>query len=266
MEVPIGERKSITGSWILVAAFAVLLALFQRPSRQRHPHQAQDSSAASKRSGSTQRLWGDALAALLVGGLIAGAVLLAERNRTMELANQVEVLENTRFARQLAIEVPSGPKPLTRVNLAGAPLNSLNLTRADLRQANLTGADLREAKLIGADLRGADLTGADLEEADLAGADLREAVLNDSDMHLAVLVGTNLSGASLIDSTLTGANLTSAFMAEGILDLGPSDRLSEGVFIGDANLTGANLTAVCWSKDDPPTWPHSYDAPPQRDC
>jgi uncharacterized protein YjbI with pentapeptide repeats len=70
------------------------------------------------------------------------------------LATSNEILENTRFVRQVVID-NAAAKPFAGLNLAGAALNGLDLACEDLAADPPTGcADLR-----GADLSGAHLTG-----------------------------------------------------------------------------------------------------------
>jgi hypothetical protein len=151
-----------------------------------------------------------------------------------DLATANEVLENTRFVRQVVID-NAAAKPFSRLNLAGASLGGLDLACENLDPptgcADLTGADLHGAGLGRADFRGADLTGADLRDAGLGGADL----------HGANLRGANLRGANLHGANLHGANL-------------------RGANLRGANLPDANLTDVCY--DQRTRWPEGFTPPP----
>ena len=144
---------------------------------------------------------------------------LADRQDTLarELATQAQVLENTRFVRQVAIAPDAVAKPfggldLTEAQLTGLPLGCTNLEGrqgcADFRRAHLSGANLNHADLRGADLNRADLRGADLRLANLSRANLRGADLSDANLSGANLTDANLSFAYLASATLTAATLT----------------------------------------------------------
>jgi hypothetical protein len=76
---------------------------------------------------------------LLIGAMVWDARLadrqddlaktIAERQDQLaqDLANQAEVLENTRFVRQIATSEGDTPKPFARINLRGAQLGGLSL-------------------------------------------------------------------------------------------------------------------------------------------
>jgi hypothetical protein len=137
--------------------------------------------------------------ALLTGAVVGSVFFVAEETREEERVLRAEIVENTRFVRQLSIEFPQQPKPLTGTILAGASLAGLKLTGADLSAADMTGVSLTEAQLDGADLTDAVLVDADLTEADLTGASLAGA-----DLTGAVLTGAMLTGADLGDVVLDG--------------------------------------------------------------
>ena len=77
--------------------------------------------------------------ALLTGAVVGSVFFVAEETREDERTLRAEIVENTRFVRQLSIEFPDQPKPLTGSMLAGASLGGLNLAGADLSGAVFTG-------------------------------------------------------------------------------------------------------------------------------
>jgi uncharacterized protein YjbI with pentapeptide repeats len=203
-------------------------------------------------------------------------------------AERQEVLENTRFIREVVINPDARVQPFQRLNLVGASLAGLDLdcrTREDIKEvqvvagggdscanlsyANLTGADLYSANLFGADLSGADLTdaslgsayllNASLSYADLTGADLSYAdIFGSSKLVEANLTGADLRGADLMGADLTGANLTDANLTGA--DLSSLDGANPTPDNPDANLTGATLTDIC--HDQETKWPAGFSPPP----
>jgi hypothetical protein len=58
---------------------------------------------------------------------LASAIADRQDGVARDLANQAEVLENTRFVRQLATSTGAAPKPFGYINLRGAQLAGLEL-------------------------------------------------------------------------------------------------------------------------------------------
>ena len=58
---------------------------------------------------------------------LASAIAARQDDLARDLANQAEVLENTRFVRQIATSTGKTPKPFTSINLRGAEHGGLNL-------------------------------------------------------------------------------------------------------------------------------------------
>jgi uncharacterized protein YjbI with pentapeptide repeats len=143
-----------------------------------------------------------------------------------DLANQAEVLENTRFVRQIATSRGRTPKPFASMNLSGAQLGGLLLICADMR-LHRGCADFSKADLHEADLRRADLREADLYKADLHWASFRRASLWDAnfegvggervDFRDAMLMGTSLVHARLDDANFTDAGLGGTNADEAVL-------------------------------------------------
>ena len=153
------------------------------------------------------------------------ATTIAERQDQLaqDLANQAEVLENTRFVRQIATTKGNTPKTFAIINLSGAQLMGLSLPCTDVRQ-RVGCADFRDA-----DLREANLTSTDLGGADLSLADLRKALLSDSDF----------SGAELLDADLSG-------VVPGGVHLGPS--IFQGAHMRRTRLIQARLPMADFRK------------------
>jgi uncharacterized protein YjbI with pentapeptide repeats len=103
-----------------------------------------------------------------------------------DLANQAEVLENTRFVRSIATSGGARPKPFASINLRGAELGGLNLGCTDMRRldgcADFSNADLREANLTSTGLDGAILIHADLHKANLDMAGFDGALLYEANL------------------------------------------------------------------------------------
>jgi hypothetical protein len=110
---------------------------------------------------------------------LAKAIADRQDDLARDLANQAEVLENTRFVRQIATSEGDTPKPFGSINLRGAELGGLQLQCTDVRRhvgcADFREADLGEANLRSTDLRGAEFTKADLHKATLDVADFSGA-------------------------------------------------------------------------------------------
>lgn len=170
-----------------------------------------------------------------------------------------EVLENTRFVREVALNPDAAAQPFNGLSLGGAQLGSLNLACrgprycADFRKADLTAADLTFADLTGANMMMADLVG-----ADLGNARLPDAVLITTNMRRAHMSFVNFAGANLFGADLTGANLLGAHFAGADLT---------GANVNGADLTGAeflesaNLTNICFNGET--KWPWGFQPPRQ---
>jgi uncharacterized protein YjbI with pentapeptide repeats len=180
-------------------------------------------------------MWWDAKLVDRQNGL-AKAIADRQDHLAQDLANQAEVLENTRFVRQLATaEGGEMPKPFASINLRGAELDGLYLgckrrpltglsgcadfRNADLQEANLTRAAFSGADLSHADLRKANLTTAAFSDAVLRGADLggvatvRPAFFKGAHMHRITLVRAGLDGADFTDASLSHAEAEEAVLS-----------------------------------------------------
>lgn len=188
-----------------------------------------------------QRQGDDLIRDAIVGGAIALVVFGAAMWWDGRLANRQEVLENTRFVRQVAIDSPM-QKPLAGLNLQQAQLRGLNLgcaipyegwaRRAERGCADFMGADLSGADLFLANLAGADLSAADLSDVDLRLANLEYADLSWADLRGADLGSTDLSGANLENANLAGAHLRATNLS--------------GVDLSRANNTkNADISSIC---------------------
>jgi uncharacterized protein YjbI with pentapeptide repeats len=201
----------------------------------------------------------------LIIGVVVGVLLLfgamwwdaklvdRQDGLARDLAHQAEVLENTRFVRQLATSNTKAPKPFANINLEGAQLGGLELA--------CIGAGLNRggcADFDGANLQKANLTGTTLYRADLSRADLRGAILDRADFRGASLDSTNLSGvvstpdpddsgttfrAAQLDRTaLVGARLAGADFRRALLFEANGDKavLSSADF-RNASMNGARF-------------------------
>jgi uncharacterized protein YjbI with pentapeptide repeats len=201
---------------------------------------------------------------------LASAIAVRQDDLARDLANQAELLENTRFVRQVAMSGGWRWKPFAHMNLSGAELGGLNLQCVNWRTyigcANFLGADLHEANftdttLRGAGLRQADLHKATLDEADLTNANLSEANLTGvAGKALVRFRGANLYGATLFqarlpdnefrDTFFVDANADEAVLFSANFHHADLERtrfkhadLRQASFRG-ANMTGADLTSA----------------------
>lgn len=182
---------------------------------------------------------------------------------------QAEVLENTRFVRQTAMQGPRTLKPFQGMNLTGAHLNGLRLgcpagAAGDVNAgcANLSQTTLAEASLSGVDLTGALASEANLENAELVEAQLHASTFRNATLSGARFYGANLSGADLIEAYLVDASLEGAILA--------------GADLTGANLTGTDLTGVCYNTEvldtqdfgklEATRWPFGFEPPPYQPC
>jgi uncharacterized protein YjbI with pentapeptide repeats len=103
-----------------------------------------------------------------------------------DLANQAELLENSRFVRQIATSMEATPEPFTGINLGATELAGLPLQCTDLRRhrgcADFSKADLGEANLARTDLDGAIIVQADLHQATLDQANFNGAILDHANL------------------------------------------------------------------------------------
>mgnify|MGYP003591019625 FL=1 len=133
-------------------------------------------------------------------------------------ADRAEVLENTRFVREVAINPDVSSLPFSGLNLRESELSGLDLScRRDGNCASLVIADLSKAKLFFTDLSGANLSGARLTGAKLSGANFSRTFLGGARLDDAVLIDTDLTSARLMGTDLTGANLTNADLSGSLL-------------------------------------------------
>jgi uncharacterized protein YjbI with pentapeptide repeats len=205
---------------------------------------------------------------------LASAIADRQDDLARDLANQAEVLENTRFVRQVATTKGNTPKPFASINLGGAQLGGLNLgctdqrqllgcadfLKADLHEANLTYTNLSGAGLMEADLQKANLDyagfdGAQLDEANLAGvatktrpsratrptrASFRGAGLLRATLFQARLPESDFRHALFYDANADEAVLSSANFHHATLRLSRFKRAD----LRHANFRGANMTRV----------------------
>jgi hypothetical protein len=128
----------------------------------------------------------DALASAIANRQDELAKAIAERQDGLsrDLANQAEVLENTRFVRQIATSEGDTPKPFASINLRGAQLGGLVLGCTDVKRhrgcADFSKADLHEANLDSTYLEGAEFGGADLRKVSLHQVNFSYARLDDA--------------------------------------------------------------------------------------
>lgn len=203
--------------------------------------------------------------------------LQAEREQDLESHRTAyqEVLENTRFVRQVVID-GSQTMPFSSLRLSGAQLSGLDLgctgaeddsgggegggtgcaqfAGADLSEANLARTILAGANLTEANLTGARLFLADLTRADLTGADLTGANLNGANLAGAILTSTILEDASLEGSDLSGADFQSARMDPRSHPNAEWDLARQRAMV-DA-LERARLRSICF--DSTTVWPADY--------
>jgi uncharacterized protein YjbI with pentapeptide repeats len=191
-----------------------------------------------------------------------------------DLANQAEVLENTRFVRQLATSEGGGiPKPFASINLRGAQLGGLYLgckprrlaglagcadfRNANLQEANLTRASFAGASFDHADLREANLTTADFSDARLRGADLGGvATARPAHFRGAHMRGIKLGQGGLARADFTDAGLSHAEADEAVLSSANFYHASlrfarfSHAHLRHATFRGANMTGVDFTSAD----------------
>jgi len=177
---------------------------------------------------------------------LASAIADRQDDLARDLANQAEVLENTRFVRQAATSTGTAAKPFASINLHGGQLAGLELlctgghrvgcadfSGADLREANLAGTLLPGGHLGHADLRGATLDGVDFSHASLDGANL-DRVVSTPDPNAR---GPRFHRAELDHATLVEARLAKADMGGVRFSEGNADR----AVLSSANFRNAYL-------------------------
>jgi hypothetical protein len=181
------------------------------------------------------------------------------------LINQAEVLENTRFVRQIAMSKEETLKPFPSINLRGAELGALDLGCTTMRRglgcADFTRADLQEANLTSTLLFGASLREADLRKANLTSTVLSNALFLRSDLggvttvEPAIFEGAEMIGTTLVQAQLNGADFRHAHINEANAD---DAHLSNADFrnailsrvllrhadLRQANFRGANMVRV----------------------
>jgi uncharacterized protein YjbI with pentapeptide repeats len=212
---------------------------------------------------------------------LASAIAARQDDLARDLADQAEVLENTRFVRQIATSRGKTPKPFASINLRGAELGGLYLgctnmrrrdgcadfSRADLREANLTLTGLGGAILIHTDLHKANLdmanlSGALLYEANLAGVatkakrdhevadpnirtSFRDADLGHATLFQARLKDSDFRDALVYDANADEAVLSSANFHHATLDRSHLKRADlRRVNFRDAKMVRVDLTSA----------------------
>ncbi len=145
---------------------------------------------------------------------LAKAIADHQDDLAQDLANQAEVLENTRFVRSIATSKEETPKPFASINLRGAELGGLGLgcnPRTLMGCADFRIADLREANLTTASFGGAGFWEADLRKANLTGTDFSSAFFKDANLDGAAAVQpAGFQRALLVRTTLVQARLEGA--------------------------------------------------------
>jgi uncharacterized protein YjbI with pentapeptide repeats len=153
-----------------------------------------------------------------------------------DLANQAEVLENTRFVRSIATSKEDTPKPFASINLHGAELGGLNLgcsPRTLLGCADFRKADLQEANLTTASFAGAGFWEADLRKANLTDTDFSSAFFKDANLDGAATVqSAGFQDALLVRTTFVQARLAGTHFSHAMLSDVKADEalLSRGDF------------------------------------
>ena len=167
---------------------------------------------------------------------LAKAIAGHQDDLAQDLANQAEVLENTRFVRSIATSKEETPKPFASINLRGAELGGLNLgcnPRTLMGCADFRKADLQEANLTTAGFAGAGFWEADLRKANLTGTDFSSAFFKDANLDgvAAPRAGT-FHGARLVRTTFVQARLEGADFSDAQFSDAKADRalLSHGDF------------------------------------
>lgn len=195
-------------------------------------HRARRRADSTRRQGALATWRNEIVVGLLVGSILTFVQIYSDADnaaRQNELAatqnSKAEVLENTRFVRQVAMSRDT-VRPFQGLNLKGAVLTGLplwcdiqrevtacsnfegaNLDAAVLTDTSLDGARLTDASLVDADLSGVRMQYADFTRAKLNGADLSGASLQGSSFVNTVLDHTNLVGANLEGANFTGADM-----------------------------------------------------------
>jgi uncharacterized protein YjbI with pentapeptide repeats len=193
---------------------------------------------------------------------LASAIADRQDRLARDLANQAEVLENTRFVRQIATSGGKSPKPFASINLRGAELGGLNLVCANGDGcADFSKADLQEANLTSVLFAGAGFSEADLRKANLTDSDFRFALFSDADLggvataRPAGFIGAKFFNTTLVEARLDGANFRSAQFSDVRADralLSHADfhhlYLDQARFqhadLRDADFRGAKITRV----------------------
>ena len=180
----------------------------------------------------------------------ASAIADRQDDLARDLANQAEVLENTRFVRQIATSDGDMTKPFASINLVGAQLEGLSLRCTDVKRhlgcANFSKADLHEANLDSTDLSGANFNR----------ADLRKVSLHRVNLGYAELGGANLDGVSgesiLFDWTalqrtsLVQARIDDAIFTDSILP----DAIAHDAVLRSAYFRNVNLEKSHFERAD----------------
>jgi hypothetical protein len=178
--------------------------------------------------------------------LLAGLVVLVGFLLDSRSADRGEVLENTRFVRQVAID-HSAIKPFSGLRLEGSSLGGLDLGCRGVGPKVLNPEGVHgecrpgsQADFSNADLRRTDFSGAVLFGADFRGADLRDAVLDSA----------LLNGANFFDADLRGTRFGNA-------DL-------RGAYLQGAKMDSRGYSGVC--SDRSTSWPKGLSHPGPRLC
>jgi uncharacterized protein YjbI with pentapeptide repeats len=208
----------------------------------------------------------------------------------MKLADQAEVLENTRFVRDVAVS-GSGARPFGGLNLRGAHLAGLDLGCkhhtnregmnleggviqvtghcSDFQHADATGANLAGTDLSGAYMQFAQLAEASMSQSDLSHAALDRADLRGIDFHLTNLTQASMAEADLRDATLSslqgapsnfmGADLRNAYLGFDFRRVEMHGAKLSGADLTNSLLRPSNLSSACY--DNTTTWPKGFEPP-----
>jgi uncharacterized protein YjbI with pentapeptide repeats len=152
---------------------------------------------------------------------LTSAIADRQDRLSRDLANQAEVLENTRFVRSITTSKEETPKPFASINLRGAELGGLELgcnPSTLLGCADFRKADLQEANLTTAGFAGAGFWGADLRKANLTGTDFSSAFFKDANLDGAATVqSAGFQDALLVRTTFVQARLAGAHFSHAML-------------------------------------------------
>jgi hypothetical protein len=157
---------------------------------------------------------------------LAKSIANRQDDLARDLANHAEVLENTRFVREIGTSGGWRWKPFADINLGGAELGGLTLICArrhvgcaDFFKADLHEANLDRTNLSGANLEEADLHRASLDMARFSGANLWNTNLDGVGGKRASFNNAHFMGTSLVQARLDHASFANASL--GVIRASP---------------------------------------------